>query len=174
MIDTLTRSIGDQDMLIVVDNCEHLIEPAARLVDALGGCRRVKVLATSRQALGIGGETTWRVPSLSLPADNAAGGTDERSTSEAVELFCDRAGLVRPGFRLGEDNSVAVEAICRRLDGIPLAIELAAARTNTFTPAQIAHPPGRPFPLAHRRRPYGPPSAADPASVGRLELRAAQ
>ena len=138
LIDTLTRSIGNQDMLIVVDNCEHLIEPAARLVDALGGCPRVKVLATSRQALGVGGETTWRVPSLSLPADKTAGATDEGSTSEAVELFCDRAALVRPGFRLGEDNSLAVEAICRRLDGIPLAIELAAARTNTFTPAQIA------------------------------------
>lgn len=124
-VDTLTRHIGDRRMLIVLDNCEHLLEATAGVVVALlSGCPAVTLLATSREPLRTGAETTWPVPSLSL-------------SDEAVELFTDRASHVRPGFSVTGDNVGTVMEICRRLDGIPLAIELAAARMRGISPAEV-------------------------------------
>jgi predicted ATPase len=132
----LAGHIGDRQQLLLLDNCEHLIEPVAYLVQALlGHCPRLTVLATSREALRVPGEVTWRVPSLSLPK------LGERSRSapeaESVRLFTVRADQAAPGFELDDKNAVAVETLCHRLDGMPLAIELAAARVSVLTPAQI-------------------------------------
>jgi predicted ATPase len=132
----LAGHIGDRQLLLLLDNCEHLIEPVAHLVQALlGHCPRLTVLATSREPLRIPGEATWRVPSLSLPK------LGERSPSapeaESVRLFTVRAGQAAPGFELDDENAVAVATLCHRLDGMPLAIELAAARVSVLTPAQI-------------------------------------
>jgi predicted ATPase/class 3 adenylate cyclase/DNA-binding CsgD family transcriptional regulator len=125
--------------LIVLDNCEHVVEDTARLVnDLLDGCPAVRLLATSRQPLGVDGELTWRLPSLPVPADDGPAGIVSVSACEAGQLFVERARRARAGFELSERNAAAVGEICRRLDGIPLAIELAAARTRVLTPAQIA------------------------------------
>jgi predicted ATPase len=117
----------------VLDNCEHLVGSCAALVEQLlRTCSGVRVLATSREVLGVPGEVTWRVPSLSLPEDTRGG------DSEATQLFVERARSALPDFALTVPIASAVTEICQRLDGIPLAIELAAARVRTLTPAQIA------------------------------------
>jgi predicted ATPase/class 3 adenylate cyclase/DNA-binding CsgD family transcriptional regulator len=137
--EAVVAHLRSAEALLVVDNCEHVLEAAAGLVDdVLAGCQRMRVVTTSRQPLGVDGEVVWRVPSLSLPADLGPAGIEGLSSSEAVELFVERAGRARTGFRLDAHNRNAVAEICRRLDGIPLAIELAAARTRVLTPAQIA------------------------------------
>ena len=124
-MDTLTRAIAGRHMLLVLDNCEHLIEACASLTVALlGACPVVRVLATSREPIRVAGEVAWAVPSLSL-------------ADEAMALFTDRARHVRPDFVVTEENSATVTEICRRLDGIPLAIELAAARVRALSLAQI-------------------------------------
>ncbi len=124
-IDTLQRHLRDRHLLLVLDNCEHLIDASAALVAALvGAAPRLTVLATSREPLGVTGEAAWQVPSLSL-------------SDEAIELFADRARLARTGFTIDDDNAGAVTEICRRLDGMPLAIELAAARVRTLSPTEI-------------------------------------
>ena len=124
-MDILLRFVGDRRMLLVLDNCEHLLDACAALVvGVLGSCPAVTLVATSREPLGVAGEMSWRVPSLSL-------------TDEAIELFADRARRVRPDFRLTDDNAVAAAEICRRLDGIPLAIELAAARVRALPLSEI-------------------------------------
>src|SRR4029453_18074563 len=110
---------------ICLDNCEHVVDPTAELVDALlRSCREVSVLATSREPLGVAGETVWRVPSM--------------VEAEAVRLFADRANHVVPGFVVDDGNGDAVHTVCQRLDGIPLAVELGAAWVRALTPAQIA------------------------------------
>jgi predicted ATPase len=112
-------------MLVVLDNCEHLLDASAELVAALlGAAQRLTVLATSREPIGVTGEAIWRVPSLSL-------------ADEAIELFADRARLARAEFAITDDNAAAVAEICRRLDGMPLAIELAAARVRALSPTDI-------------------------------------
>jgi predicted ATPase/class 3 adenylate cyclase/DNA-binding CsgD family transcriptional regulator len=119
--DTVTSFIGDRRMMLVLDNCEHLLDSCApRIVALLGICTGLTVLATSREPIGVPGEVTWRVPSLSL-------------ADEAIELFTDRACRVRPDFALSDDNAATVREICRRLDGMPLAIELAAARVRALS-----------------------------------------
>jgi predicted ATPase/class 3 adenylate cyclase len=124
-MDTLTRFIADRQMLIVLDNCEHLLDASAELVVALlSEAARLTVLATSREAIGVAGEVSWRVPSLSL-------------ADEAIELFTDRARRARPDFTLSDDNAAKVGEICARLDGLPLAIELAAARVRALSLAEI-------------------------------------
>jgi predicted ATPase/class 3 adenylate cyclase/DNA-binding NarL/FixJ family response regulator len=140
---TLTEAVvaylSERRALLIVDNCEHLLDAAAELVDTvLEGCAVVTVLATSRQALGLEGEVAWRVPSLPVPADDRPAGIAAVSMSEAVRLFADRARRASPTFALSDRNAEAVAEICRRLDGIPLALELAAARVRVFTAAQIA------------------------------------
>ena len=124
----LVRSLHDKCALVVLDNCEHVIDGAAQLVEALlGSCPDVRILTTSREPLGSGGETVWRVPSLSLPQDLDIRPA-ELETSDAVRLLVERARQARSGFELSHDTATAVGEICRRLDGIPLALELAAAR----------------------------------------------
>ena len=124
-MDTLTRFVADRQMLVVLDNCEHLLDASAALVVAmLEACPRLTLLATSREPIGVAGEVSWRVPSLSL-------------TDEAVELFTERARHARPDFTLTDDNAATVGEICARLDGLPLAIELAAARVRALSLAEI-------------------------------------
>jgi len=124
-MDTLTRFVADRQMLVVLDNCEHMLDASAALVVALlGAAPEVTLLATSREPIGVAGELSWRVPSLSLADD-------------AVELFTDRARHARPEFAVTDDNSAVLAEICRRLDGMPLAIELAAARMRALSPAEI-------------------------------------
>jgi predicted ATPase len=124
-MDTLLRFVRDRQMLVVVDNCEHLLDACAELVVALlGAAPGLTLLATSREPIGVAGEVSWRVPSLSLDG-------------EAIELFIDRASRARPDFRITDETAAAVAEICRRLDGIPLAIELAAARVRALSLAEI-------------------------------------
>jgi predicted ATPase/transcriptional regulator with XRE-family HTH domain len=135
---TLGTALGTTERLLVVDNCEHLLDGCARLAEALlRACPRLRILVTSREPLRVGAEVIWRVPSLTLPDhDDQAPG--ELAKSEAVRLFVERAEAVQPSFALTAGNAAAVAQICRRLDGIPLAIELAAARVSALTPEQIA------------------------------------
>src|SRR6185503_9129420 len=147
LIDTVTDYLRGKQMLLVLDNCEHLIETCAQLSEHfLLACPKLKMITSSREALGIDGETVYRVPSLSLPSvqgavlSEAKDGGKSRSLMdyEATRLFTERASKANPQFRLTKENAPAVTQICQRLDGIPLAIELAAARVKLFTPPQIA------------------------------------
>ena len=133
--DRLARFIAARPFLLVLDNCEHLVDACAALADGLlRVCPELRVIATTREALGVTAETAWLVPPLSLP--DADGRRAEQS--EAVQLFIDRARSVVPGFELDAEHRAAVSQICRRLDGLPLALELAAARLRVLTPEQIA------------------------------------
>jgi predicted ATPase/class 3 adenylate cyclase/DNA-binding CsgD family transcriptional regulator len=124
-MDTLARFIDDRQMLVVLDNCEHLLDACAALVvELLGACPGLTLLATSREPIGVAGEATWQVPSLSL-------------ADEAIQLFVDRARRVRPDFSVTDGNAATVTEICRRLDGMPLAIELAAARVRALSVTEI-------------------------------------
>jgi predicted ATPase/class 3 adenylate cyclase/DNA-binding CsgD family transcriptional regulator len=123
--ETVIRFIGDRQALVVLDNCEHLLDACAVLVETLlRACPVLTVLATSREPISVDGEVMWRVPSLSLAGD-------------AVELFTDRARRARPGFVAEAEAAAKVAEICQRLDGLPLAIELAAARLRALSPAEI-------------------------------------
>ncbi len=138
---TLAASVIDalrlRELVLVLDNCEHLVAAVGRLTEGLlQECPGVRILATSREALGVAGEQVWPLTSLELPARTAS--PDVIGASEAVQLFTERARAVQPGFVLDESNAAAVAEICRRLDGIPLAVELAAARVTIMTPADIA------------------------------------
>ncbi len=134
----VTDYLREKDLLLILDNCEHLVETCAQLVDhLLRACTRLKIIASSREALGIAGETVYRVPPLSLPA--AGESTREALTQcESAQLFIERASAAKPKFMLTGQNAEPIAQICRRLDGIPLALELAAARVTTFSPEQIA------------------------------------
>src|SRR6201999_3641876 len=124
-MDTLTRFVADRHMLVVLDNCEHLLDASAELVVALlGAAAGLTLLATSREPIGVAGELSWRVPSLPL-------------ADKAVELFTDRARRARADFEINDDNLGTVSEICRRLDGVPLAIELAAARVRALSLTEI-------------------------------------
>ncbi|HSG48608.1 MAG TPA: BTAD domain-containing putative transcriptional regulator [Longimicrobiales bacterium] len=133
----LADLLGSAPRLVVLDNCEHLVEACAELADGLlRRCPGLSILATSREALGVPGERAWLVPALSLPEPHLpTPGSVE--ASEAVRLFVERARDVAAGFELTDENAPAVVEICRRLDGIPLAIELAAARVKVLHPEQI-------------------------------------
>ena len=158
--ETLLRSVRDRRLLLVLDNCEHLLEASAELVnEVLAGCSRVTILATSREPLLVSGEVNWQVPSLSL-------------ADEAVELFTDRARRARPDFTVTDDNAETVTEICRRLDGMPLAIELAAARVRALSLDEIVGSLHDRFRLTHRRRPHRGAAAADLARLGGLVTRA--
>ncbi len=135
----LVEHLRPKKTLLVLDNCEHLIEGCAMLAEALlPSCPDLRILATSREALGIAGERAWLVPSLSLPDDpRRLPPVEELMRYEAVRLFVERAEAVS-GFVLTGQNASAVERVCRRLDGIPLAIELAAARARVLSVEQIA------------------------------------
>ncbi|MEU1811259.1 BTAD domain-containing putative transcriptional regulator [Micromonospora aurantiaca (nom. illeg.)] len=133
----LVETIATDETLIVLDNCEHVVEAAARLAEELlGRCPGLRVLATSREPLGIVGEALDPVPPLRLPPADATPG--DALAYPSVQLLRDRAAAVRAGFAVTGDNVAAVVEICRRLDGLPLAIELAAARLRTLSPQQVA------------------------------------
>jgi predicted ATPase/class 3 adenylate cyclase len=138
ILNIVTDYLRAKQLLLILDNCEHLIEACAKLSDhLLHACPQVKIVASSREALGIAGETAYRVPSLSLP-DQARVTREVLMESESVRLFVERASAANPKFHLTEENASDVAEICHRLDGIPLALELAAARSPVFSPGQIA------------------------------------
>jgi predicted ATPase len=134
----IAAQIADRRLLLVLDNCEHMVQACSELVTGLlRACPRLVVLATSREPLHVPGETTWRVSSLALPDPAAPPDPAAVEQAASVQLFTERARDVQPGFRLRQGNVKAVAEICMRLDGMPLAIELAAARTALLTPPQI-------------------------------------
>ncbi len=158
---TLTDAVSFRQLLLVLDNCEHLVAACATLVDRLlHTCPHLRVMATGREPLGIAGETTWRVPSLALPTMDDGRWTvanpeaivqpalslskgpssivDRLLEHEAVRLFVERARAAQPSFTITERNAPSIGQLCRRLDGIPLALELAAARMKSLTVEQIA------------------------------------
>ncbi len=138
LVDLVTDTLHNKHMLILMDNCEHLVEACAALADhLLRACPHLKILASSRESLGIAGEVSYRVPSLSVPAPEEIA-PEQLSQSEAAQLFINRAVASNPHFQLTGSNAPAVAQVCRRLDGIPLALELAAARIKLFPPEQIA------------------------------------
>jgi predicted ATPase/DNA-binding SARP family transcriptional activator/tetratricopeptide (TPR) repeat protein len=139
LIETLAENLASKQILLVMDNCEHLISACAQLADRLlSECKNLKILATSREALDILGETVWHAPSLSLPDMQEGIGIKSLSKYESVRLFTERAEVLQPQFMLTEQNVLAVVQICRRLSGMPLAIELAAARIKMMTVDEIA------------------------------------
>jgi predicted ATPase/DNA-binding CsgD family transcriptional regulator len=136
--DVLVEALAGRDLLLVLDNCEHLVDACARLVETLlHGCPALRLLATSREPLRIAGEVAWRVPSLRLPDPEATLTPEALLAYPATRLFVERATAVEPGFAVSAQNARAVAEICARLDGIALAIELAAARTRLLSPEQI-------------------------------------
>lgn len=136
---TLTTHLRTKTLLLILDNCEHLVETCAQFVETLlRACANLKVLVTSRETLGLMGERILRVPSLALPNSQATLPLHELAQCEAIRLFVDRAVTVKPAFTLNEANATALTQICQQLDGVPLAIELAAARVRAMTPEQIA------------------------------------
>ena len=138
ILDTLVDYLRGKNLLLILDNCEHLIEACAQLANALlRAAPHLKILATSREALRITGETAYHLPSLPLP-DSQAASLEALAQNDCVRLFVDRALAAYPPFRLKEKNAPAIAEICLQLDGIPLAIELAAAHTKVFPPKQIA------------------------------------
>lgn len=137
-LELITDYLRGKHLLLILDNCEHLIDGAARLANhLLKACPNLKILASSREGFGISGEVAYHVPSLSLP-DQDSPSADSLAACEAVQLFVERAAAVNPGFTLTPGNTPVVAQICRRLDGIPLALELAAARVKVFSVDQIA------------------------------------
>jgi non-specific serine/threonine protein kinase len=137
--DTLSGYLRGKRVLLLLDNCEHLIADCARLAERLlRDCPELRIFATSREGLGISGETTWRVPSLTAPDARRLPPLETLTQYEAVRLFIDRAKSALPSFAVTNENAPAVAQICYRLDGIPLAIELAAARVKGLPAEQIA------------------------------------
>ena len=139
LLDTLADALRPRRVLLALDNCEHLIDACARACQRLLACAPgLRVIATSREPLRVAAETVWQVPPLSLPPPGSALGRQELSRSDAIRLFADRAAAAHPGFALGPANAGAVVTICRALDGLPLAIELAAAWVRVLSVEQIA------------------------------------
>jgi predicted ATPase/DNA-binding CsgD family transcriptional regulator/Tfp pilus assembly protein PilF len=139
--ETLTDALRQQHLLLVLDTCEHLVEAVAGLAQRLlAECPAVRIIATSREPLRVRGETVWRVPPLALPPAEppADQSLDELAEHESVRLFLDRAAAVRSGFALSQGNADSVVRLCRTLDGMPLAIELAAARMRALSAEQVA------------------------------------
>jgi predicted ATPase/DNA-binding CsgD family transcriptional regulator len=147
LADTLTSALRGRNMLLVLDNCEHLIDACAQFCQTLlADCPQVRILATSREPLRVRGENVWRVPPLTTPTSTPvspagrpapSNGVEALYRNEAVRLFAARAGAARPSFSLAADNAAAVGELCRALDGVPLAIELAAARTRVLSVEEI-------------------------------------
>jgi predicted ATPase len=139
VVDAIAADLAPRELLLVLDNCEHVIGASATLADALlRSAPRLTILATSREPLRVPGEVVFRVPSLAIPAPDADVTPESLLGYEAVRLFVERAGAVAPGFALDEANAPAVARICHRLDGLPLALELAAARIDALAPDALA------------------------------------
>ncbi|MGQ0548739.1 MAG: ATP-binding protein [Armatimonadota bacterium] len=136
---TLAGALGTRRILLIFDNCEHVVATAAELADALlRFCPNLSVLSTSREPLGVSGETTYPVPSMAVPDLDHLPSPEALPAYEAIRLFVDRATAVLPTFRLSAGNAAAVVQVCMRLDGIPLAVELAAARVKVLSVEEIA------------------------------------
>ena len=145
---TLLRELKNKELLLVLDNCEHVVEAAARLCDALlANCAGIRILATSREALRTPGEVTYRVPSLATPDPGSNNEIESLTQYAAVQLFIDRAVAVKSTFQVNNANAPAVAGLCFHLDGIPLAIELAAARVKSMTAEEINERLGQRFRL---------------------------
>ena len=138
--EVLINYFRSRTALVIFDNCEHLIESCAQLIHSLlTSCQNLSILATSREALRISGEVPYRVPSLEIPKPTVEISIDEISNMESLRLFIERAAVASPSFAVSQQNVLAIAQICQRLDGIPLAIELAVARTNLLTVEQISN-----------------------------------
>ncbi|HEY8044761.1 MAG TPA: LuxR C-terminal-related transcriptional regulator [Streptosporangiaceae bacterium] len=136
---TLAEALRARRLLVILDTCEHVVDGCAELVQQLlASCPSLRVIATSREPLRVRGETVWRVPPLSVPAGLDQGSLSDLGRHEALQLFAERASAARSGFALGIDNAAAVARLCLTLDGMPLAIELAAARVRALSVEQIA------------------------------------
>jgi predicted ATPase/DNA-binding SARP family transcriptional activator len=144
-LEALKRALSKRDLLLVLDNLEHLTDAAVDLVELLQAAPGVKILTTSREALRVRGERTLEVPPLSLPDPQGATSPEAIGSADAVALFVERARSIDSDFRLTEGNAATVAEVCRRLDGLPLAIELAAARSRVFTPAALLEELARPL-----------------------------
>jgi predicted ATPase/class 3 adenylate cyclase len=139
LLETLTEHLRTRHLILILDNCEHLVTAVADLVESLlAAAPRLRILCTSREALSIIGEVPWRVPSLTLADPRRLPPIEQVRAAEAIRLFRDRAAAVAPGFEITDANAAAAAKICARLDGIPLAIELAASRVKVLTVDQIA------------------------------------
>jgi non-specific serine/threonine protein kinase len=138
LVERLKKLVSARRLLLLLDNCEHLLPACADLVDTLVRAGpEIRIVTTSREAFRIAGETVWRVAPLVLPTSNRRAALDELERSEAVSLFLVRARATQPAFSFTDENATAVVELCRRLDGIPLAIELTAATVGFLSPAQI-------------------------------------
>ncbi|MDI9937616.1 protein kinase [Rhodococcus sp. IEGM 1351] len=136
--EVLLQFLASRELLLVLDNCEQVVDAAAELAETLlQACPGLRILTTSREPLGIGGEAVLRVPPLTAPDPDRQSSVSGLPSYDAVALFADRAATVVPGFELTEDNQAAVAGICHRVDGLPLPIELAAARLRAMSPEQI-------------------------------------
>ena len=148
LVRTLADSWRDRQMLLVLDNCEHLIEACASFAHTmLTSCRYLRILATTREGLGIAGEANWQVPPLTIPEGGCPVSGEDAAGYEAIALFVERARSMLSTFSLTHENAEAVAEICRKLDGMPLAIELAAARVRLLSVEQIAERLNRPLEL---------------------------
>ncbi len=155
--DVLMAYLRPKRVLLVLDNCEHLLDACAQLAEnLLSKCPRLSLLVTSREALGLPGEVVYRLPSLQVPEQPLIN-LEEFQTIEAVQLFLERARDVFLSFEVTEGNQLAIAEICRRLDGIPLALELAAARMNVLTPHELTSRLDHAFSVLHGRRPASLP-----------------
>jgi non-specific serine/threonine protein kinase len=139
LLATLTNYLREKDLLLLLDNCEHLLEACKQVAQTLlPTCPQLHILATSREVLNVAGELTYRVPSLEIPKTQSQIPLAELAQTESIRLFIERATSVHPYFALTDKNATAVAHICQRLDGIPLALELAAARVKVLAVEQIA------------------------------------
>jgi len=135
---SLADYLQARQLLLVLDGCEHLADACAVMADVLlRGCPELRIIATSRHVLGVAGEVTVAVPPMTVPAEDSPNGPEDLLGYEAVRLFAERGAAVLPGFAVDEDNAAAVVRVCRELDGIPLAVELAAVRLRSLSPGQI-------------------------------------
>lgn len=157
ILETLAAALRPRTVLVIFDNCEHLVSECARLAESLlRFCPRLKILATSREALGAMGEVIWKVPPLALPQSDQSTPA-ELSKVESVQLFVERASALMPGFELSAGNASLVARICRELDGLPLAIELAAARCRTLSLKELSERLGERFSLLTGGQRTAPP-----------------
>jgi predicted ATPase/class 3 adenylate cyclase/Tfp pilus assembly protein PilF len=138
LADTLTQDLKNKDLLLLLDNCEHMVQASAQLCQSLlAACTNVRILATSREALRVSGESVYRVPSLATPDPKSGSSVEALTQYAAVQLFIDRALAVKSSFQVNNANAPAVASICHRLDGIPLAIELAAVRVRSMSLEEV-------------------------------------
>ena len=162
--------LKDKSTLMILDNCEHMVDGCAEFASTLlQRAPKIRILATTREPLGIAGEVVYPVPPLSFP-DSQEFSLEQLTKCEAVRLFVERAGTVQPGFALNDQNAAPVAQITQRLDGIPLAIELAAARVNVLSAEQIAEWLDDSFRLLTRGIRTAVPPPPDPSGCGSVEL----